>query len=366
MLLSSAFFSSAQCIFINEVMINGPGPCDGSCVPNTEEWVELYNACSTPVDISCYMMTDGDFTVTIPAGTIIPAGGFLTIGSINSGIPIDINLSTCNCTSGAGIGIYSNTSEQIILLDNTGQLIDAIYWGAGQFPVNISSGNVGSCTPVAVNYNSPNASFSQLAGSGSNGCTMARICDGSPDWVQRCNNEITGHSSNGLSDLNVSFSASQTSICAGDCISFTDNSTGGPTTWQWIFQGASTGTSSSNAPVNICYPTPGNYDVTLIISNACGADTGVSIGYIQVQSSSGSGILISGNTTFCQGSTTTLSVPSAFSTYQWYLNNQLISGANASFYTTQTPGSYYVTVGSGTYFYNIRQIRNTNRYRTVN
>lgn len=339
--------ASAQCVVINEVMINGPGPCDGNCVPNTEEWVELYNTCSTSVDVSCYVLTDGDFAVTFPPGTIIPAGGYLTIGSINSAITIDIDLATCGCTSGTGIGIYSNANEQIILLSNTGLLLDAVYWGAGQFPVNISSSNVGTCGPVNVNYPIPASGFTQLSGSGSNGCTMARICDGSPIWVERCGNEISGHSSNGQSNLNASFSASQTSICAGDCISFTDNSTGGPTSWQWIFQGASSGTSSLNAPTNICYLSPGTYDVTLIISNSCGSDTAVSQGYIQVQSSSGSAILISGNTTFCQGSNTTLSVPSAFSTYQWYLNNQPITGANASFYTTQTPGSYYVTVGSG-------------------
>jgi gliding motility-associated-like protein len=232
-------------------------------------------------------------------------------------------------------------------LNNTGQLEDAIYWGAGQFPVSISSASIGSCAPLNINFNNPTTSFSQLPGGGSNGCSMARICDGAPVWVERCGSAITGNSSNGASSLDASFSASQTSICAGDCISFTDNSTGGPTSWNWIFQGASTTTSNSNAPTNICYPSPGTYAVTLIISNICGSDTGISAGYINVQSSSGSGVLISGNLTFCQGSNTTLSVPSAFSTYQWYLNGQPISGANSSFYTTQVPGSYYVTVGGG-------------------
>ncbi len=345
--LSFTAFAKAQCIYINEVMVNGPGGCDGDCNPNTEEWVELFNSCNTPVDISCFMMTDGDFTVTFPSSTIIPALGFLTIGSDNSGIILDINLANCNCTSGAGIGTFTNSNEQIILLNSTGQLVDAIYWGTGQFPVSISSPSIGNCSSLNVNYNVPNSSFSQLPGGGSNGCSIARICDGAPLWIERCSNEITAHSSNEMSNLDVSFFASQTSICAGDCISFTDNSTGVPTSWNWTFQGASTTTSSSNAPTNICYQTPGSYPVTLIITNNCGADTGTALAYIDVQSSSGSGVLISGNLVFCQGANTTLSVPSAFSTYQWFLNGQPISGANSSFYTTQTPGSYFVTVGGG-------------------
>ncbi len=340
--------SAAQCIYINEVLINGPGACDGNCNPNTEEWVELYNACTAPVDLSCYMMTDGDFTVTFPTGTIIPSHGFLTIGSVNSGIPIDINIATCNCASGAGIGTFTNTNEQIILLTNSGQVVDAVYWGVGQFPVNINSSIVGTCNSVSANFQSATYQFSLLPSGGANGCTLARVCDGSPLWVERCGNAITGHASNGIVNLDASFTASQTSICSGDCISYTDNSTGGATSWQWIFQGASTSSSTSNEPINICYPTPGNYDVTLIISNSCGADTGISMGYIHVQTGVGGGIFIAGNPTFCEGGNTTLSVPSAFSTYQWYLNGQPISGATSSFYTTQTPGAYYVSVGSGT------------------
>ena len=55
----------AQCIYINEILINGPGSCDGSCNPNTEEWTELYNDCSTPVNIGCYVLHRNHFVFWI-------------------------------------------------------------------------------------------------------------------------------------------------------------------------------------------------------------------------------------------------------------------------------------------------------------
>ncbi|MFN5294655.1 MAG: hypothetical protein ACK5BL_03930, partial [Flavobacteriales bacterium] len=61
----------AQCLVINEIMINAAGDCDGSCAPESAEWIELYNTCATAVDASCFVLTDGDFAVTLPPGTFI-------------------------------------------------------------------------------------------------------------------------------------------------------------------------------------------------------------------------------------------------------------------------------------------------------
>ena len=57
----SAQKSLAQCVIINEVLINAAGNCDGNCVPSTAEWLELYNPCGNPVNIGCFFITDGDF-----------------------------------------------------------------------------------------------------------------------------------------------------------------------------------------------------------------------------------------------------------------------------------------------------------------
>jgi hypothetical protein len=69
------------------------------------------------------------------------------------------------------------------------------------------------------------------------------------------------------------FIGSSLLIAAGECIDFTDLSTGAPTSWQWSFSGGTPATSTDQNPQNICYNTPGCHDVTLIVSNATTTDT---------------------------------------------------------------------------------------------
>ncbi len=95
------------------------------------------------------------------------------------------------------------------------------------------------------------------------------------------------------------FTASQTHICAGDCISFTDLSTGQPTQWQWILEGASPASSNQQNPSNICYPTSGIYSVTLIASNNALSDTLLWSNYIEVYPSHSTTI----DTTLYEGET---------------------------------------------------------------
>ncbi|HOZ29867.1 MAG TPA: PKD domain-containing protein [Bacteroidales bacterium] len=74
-------------------------------------------------------------------------------------------------------------------------------------------------------------------------------------------------------ELQAAFVASSYNITAGDCINFNDQSTGTPTSWSWSFPGAETLTSSNQHPTNICYETPGIYDVILQVQNSTEQDT---------------------------------------------------------------------------------------------
>jgi len=71
----------------------------------------------------------------------------------------------------------------------------------------------------------------------------------------------------------ANFTASDTVICEGNCINFTDLSTDTPSSWQWTFPGAIPSTSTSQNPTNICYNDTGVFGVLLIAANASGADT---------------------------------------------------------------------------------------------
>ena len=71
-------------------------------------------------------------------------------------------------------------------------------------------------------------------------------------------------------------------MCDSGCVNFSDISMNTPTSWTWQFPGGVPSTATAQSPVQICYNTIGQYDVTLIVSNAYGTDTLTRTGYISV------------------------------------------------------------------------------------
>jgi PKD repeat protein len=69
------------------------------------------------------------------------------------------------------------------------------------------------------------------------------------------------------STISASFTASETNVCSGGQVTFTDTSTGAPTEWLWTMPGATPSTSSAQNP-QVNYYTPGDYTVTLVASNS--------------------------------------------------------------------------------------------------
>ena len=90
-------------ITINEVESAGGTPGD---------WIELYNAGTTPVDVSGWVVKDSDDsrTAAIPAGSTIPSGGYYVIEE-----------------TVLGFGLGGNDAARIYLPDGT-TLIDSYAW----------------------------------------------------------------------------------------------------------------------------------------------------------------------------------------------------------------------------------------------
>lgn len=165
-------------------MVNPSGTSDGANMPNTAEWIELYNSSASAVNIGCWFFTDGDFAVTFPAGTTIPAGGYYTVASASgSGLSPNLNWATCGCTSGPGseIGIFTNTAEQVILYNASGTIMDAIIWSTGQLPDGMTTSVVGSCSAQTVSFPASGATYESI-GSHSDGVAKERSIDGGSTW----------------------------------------------------------------------------------------------------------------------------------------------------------------------------------------
>lgn len=83
-----------------------------------------------------------------------------------------------------------------------------------------------------------------------------------------------------LAQVTADFSADTTIGCGSAIISFTDQSTGGATSWEWNFGDGSAAVFLQN-PIHF-YATPGTYTVSLIATSSTGSDTEIKTGYISI------------------------------------------------------------------------------------
>ncbi len=78
------------------------------------------------------------------------------------------------------------------------------------------------------------------------------------------------------------FIYSADTVCVGGSMSFSDTSTNLPLSWKWYFPGATPDSSGSQSPSGIVYGAPGDYSVTLIVTNNAGSDTLVRTNLVRV------------------------------------------------------------------------------------
>lgn len=134
--------------------------------------------------------------------------------------------------------------------------------------------------------------------------------------------------------VNAAFTASSTNICQGEVVSFTNQSSGNPTSYSWNFSPSAviyvngTGPGSTNPQVQ--FNSPGNYTVSLTASNGSSTDVETKNNYISVSSSTAPSVTISASTNnICSGTpiTFTANVTGGGSspTYQWRVNGVLVS-----------------------------------------
>jgi hypothetical protein len=109
-------------LVINEIMYN---PADDF---NTDDWVEFYNPMQNDLDISNWVFKDEDdeHVFTFPEGTIIPTAGYLVLckdSELFSGLFPEVT----NFVGDMSFGL-SGSGELIRLYDETGALVDTVYY----------------------------------------------------------------------------------------------------------------------------------------------------------------------------------------------------------------------------------------------
>src|SRR5436190_958923 len=120
----------ADCVVVfNEVMYHPAGP--DAATQEAREWMELRNQMAVDVDVSRWSLAGG-LAYTIPANTILPAGGYLVIAAN----PAALQAATGYPGAlGPWTGKLDNSGEEILLRNHDGPETDRMHYGtAGQWP----------------------------------------------------------------------------------------------------------------------------------------------------------------------------------------------------------------------------------------
>src|SRR5881628_742307 len=105
-----------QDIIINEIMYNTP-----SANP-AEEWIELYNRGTNPVNLAGWRISDG-VDYTFPAVTIAPGGYLLVAANVETFQNLHPAVSN---VIGGWVNTLSNNGEGVELADATGERVNRV------------------------------------------------------------------------------------------------------------------------------------------------------------------------------------------------------------------------------------------------
>ena len=148
--------------------------------------------------------------------------------------------------------------------------------------------------------------------------------------------------------VKLTVNASADSVCEGDQVTFTATPYDSTYTYIWYQNGLEIIGEHMNV-ITVNFPTEGTYTFAAKAINDQGCVSAEASNPVAVVvNAAPDAVVISGNLEICNGGTTTLYAnvtPNvAGATYQWYLNNSSITGANGYFLTVAVAGSYKVDV----------------------
>jgi len=207
--LPTSTCDNASSVKFNEVMVKPPTNDDNFTSGPKGEWIELIGP--PGFDLSCYIITDGDWAITIPPGYAIGSDGLFVIGSSSvSGPEVDLDVGGCGCVYSPpgfpnNVLTLDNTGEYLLLFDGS-SFVDAFKWGTpslfNSFPFGdlVSSGQIPTADVIGcvktVPFSFP--SFESNSSTTATNETYSRLPDFSGTWqiacptIGKCNAGVTG------------------------------------------------------------------------------------------------------------------------------------------------------------------------------
>jgi PKD repeat protein len=136
------------------------------------------------------------------------------------------------------------------------------------------------------------------------------------------------------------FTANKTSVCVGQSVTFTDQSSGNPTSWSWSFGNGATPQVSTLQNPTVTFNAPGTYSIKLTVANANGSRDTTRVNYITVNPLPTATVTVRPVRCFGESNGAAKVIPSGSSpfTYSWS------GGGSADSITNKTAGSYTVTI----------------------
>lgn len=246
-------------LVITEIMYNPPEVGTDSL-----EFIEIYNNDYVAVDLTDYHFSSG-VEFIFPSMSMNP-GEYLLVAVNPAAIQNTFGVTALQTISGG----LNNTGELLELQDNFNNIVDFVTY-ADYTPWDSLADGYGPsltlCDPSSDNSLPENWAHSiDFAAINAAGDTI---------WA-------TPGAGCGVPAPVAEFIANNTAIQVGQTVTFTDLSTGNPTSWQWTFEGGSPATFNGQNPPAIIYNAAGTFDVSLTVTNEGGTDTETKVNYITV------------------------------------------------------------------------------------
>lgn len=227
---------------------------------------------------------------------------------------------------------------EVLVSTNCGGTFTSVYSKSGA-TLATATGVSGSFTPTGTQWRNETINLTPFVGNGSVWIAFRNhAAYGNRLFVDNVN--VTGVSGTPPAPV-ASFTATGTSVCAGQSVTYTSTSTGSPTSYSWSFPGG-TPSSSTSASQVVTYNTAGTYNVSLTATNGNGSNVANQSNYVTVNALPAAPTITAGGaTTFCQGGSVTLT-SSAGSGNTWSnaaSGTSISVSASGNYTVTQTVGS---------------------------